>query len=240
MIHIVTYATHSNGTFEELINNPFGTKIKVIGWGDSWQGYSGKIKKIRSYLDTISNDDIIVSLDGWDTIVNKNPSNIETIFKNFNCDILVSKDYKNFGTGKFIFGTCLNGTTANAGMYMGKVSSVKKMLDLILTKKCKDDQVNLNNICSTIENLKIDENQIIFQNTNKNNKSLSGIFVSFPASSKGRAIRAIKEYLQFFINYIILFIIIAIIVFPKYINYLLIIGYSILFLFYTYSDKSCY
>ena len=240
MIHILTYATHANGTFEELIKNPFGINVKVIGWGSPWKGFSDKFKGVRKYIENLSDEDIIVFLDGWDTIINKDPSKVEELFKRINCDILVSKEVKRNPVSPLIFGNCLNGVPANSGMYMGKVHSVKKMLDLILTQKCKDDQVNLNKFCSKIEHLKIDEDEIIFQNTTTTNENPSGIFVSFPGSSKGRTIRAIKDYLQFLINYIILLIILGIYFFPKYTSYLLIIGYSILFLFYMYSDKSCY
>lgn len=240
MIHVVTYTTHAKGTFEELIKNPFGINVEVIGWGSPWKGFSDKFNGVRKYIENLPDEDIIVFLDGWDTIINKDPSDVDKLFKQMNCDILVSKEGKRTPVGPIIFGSCLNGIPANSGMYMGKVHSVKKMLDILLSQKCKDDQVNLNKFCKKIEHLKIDEDEIIFQNTIRTNKTPSGIFVSFPGTSKGRTIRAIKDYLQFLINYIILLIILGIYFFPKYISYLLIIGYSILLLFYIYSDKSCY
>ena len=33
MIRVITYATHSSGNFDNLINNKYGIKIKVLGMG---------------------------------------------------------------------------------------------------------------------------------------------------------------------------------------------------------------
>lgn len=41
-MRIVTYATHSEGTFENLINARYF--IDVVGWGEKWDGYIGKAK----------------------------------------------------------------------------------------------------------------------------------------------------------------------------------------------------
>jgi len=236
MLHIVTYATHSQGTFEKLINNPFDTNVTVLGWGKPWKGFSDKIKGVREHLDTLDDNDILVFMDGWDSYINKDPSHIEELFNNMECDILVSKDYN---TTKQIFGSCQNNITANSGMYMGKVKSLKVLLSNIINLKCKDDQVNLNRMCKKTDRLKIDEDCIIFQNTSPKDSNPKGIFVSLPGTSKGRWFRVFKEYFQFFVNNFIFLILLLILLFPKIKNILYTIGFSILFLYYIYSDKSC-
>ena len=39
MIYVVTYATHSFGNYKEMINNKYGIKFKVLGWGEKWKKY---------------------------------------------------------------------------------------------------------------------------------------------------------------------------------------------------------
>lgn len=236
MLYVVTYATHSNGTFEKLVNNRFGTKVTVLGWGKPWGGFSDKFIGVREHLNNLNDNDVIVFMDGWDSYINKDPSQVEMLFNEMNCDILVSKDYN---TTKKVFGTCMNNITANSGMYMGKVSSLKKMLDRLISQPCNDDQIKLNRMCSSIDNLKIDENEVIFQNTSPKDKNPVGIFVSLPGTSKGRWKRTFKEYSQFFVNYFILLIMSLILLFPRFKNIFYIFGFSILFLQLIYSDNSC-
>jgi len=236
MLHVVTYATHSQGMFEKLINNPFGTNVTVLGWGKPWKGFSDKIKGVREHLDTLDDNDLLVFMDGWDSYINKDPSHTEELFNNMDCDILVSKDYN---PNKQIFGTCLNNITANSGMYMGKVKSLKVLLDNMLSLSCNDDQVKLNTMCKKTDRLKIDEDCIIFQNTSSKDSNPKGIYVSLPGTTKGRWKRLFKEYSQFYVNTFIFLILLLILLFPKIKNILYTIGFSILFLYYIYSDKSC-
>ena len=42
MIQVVTYATHSQGMFDELMNNQYGVDVKVLGWGEKWNGFKDK------------------------------------------------------------------------------------------------------------------------------------------------------------------------------------------------------
>lgn len=236
MLHVVTYATHANGTFKKLINNKYNQKIIVLGWGQKWSGFSDKFKGVRKYIDKLPDEDVVIFLDGWDTIVNKDTSNVLDIFNSMKCDMLLSKD---FNTTQFVFGTCKNGITANSGMYMGKVKSLKHMFDKVLCFKCKDDQVNLNKACPMIENLKIDENEIIFQNTGPFNKNPKGIFVSLPGTSENRKLRAIKEYSQFFVTKFLILSILTSLLFPKHEIYIYAITYTILILHYMYNEHSC-
>ena len=40
---IITYATHSEGTFDQLTNSG---EVTVIGFGEKWEGFIGKAKSI--------------------------------------------------------------------------------------------------------------------------------------------------------------------------------------------------
>ena len=210
-LHIVTYATHKTGRFEELINNKYNLNITVLGFGTKWKGYNDKIIGLQKFCKKINKKDIIVFIDAFDTIINKNPKNLLKEFKKFNTNILVSKhpssnDYitiKIFGNFEVI---------ANAGMYMGYVEDLELLCKEILDRNINDDQIALNQCIYNPKkklNIKIDENNIIFKNhpiyNFFTNDTYDSFFVSYPGGSQNsfryklnRYRRALSEYLHFF------------------------------------------
>ena len=50
MIHVLTFATHAEGNFNNMINNKYGIKIKVLGWGKKWTGFRMKNEYIYNYI----------------------------------------------------------------------------------------------------------------------------------------------------------------------------------------------
>ena len=65
---IIIYATHSYGTFPELIKNE---NVVVLGYGDTWGGFIKKAKTITRYLETLPPEEIVVILDGFDSVIKK-------------------------------------------------------------------------------------------------------------------------------------------------------------------------
>ena len=62
------------------------------------------------YIETKKDDDIIVFVDGFDTKINKDISNVKSLFESYECKVLVSKDpelMNKFGE-IFVFGNCNN------------------------------------------------------------------------------------------------------------------------------------
>lgn len=237
-MYVVTYATHKEGLFEKLVNNEFKCPVEVLGWGSKWDGFMDKFKGVRAYLDTRKDDDVVVFLDGWDSFINKDPTNVEELFRKFNCKVLLSKDFNNSFS---FFDKCKNNLAANSGMYMGEVKYLKQVLDDTLKSSCKDDQYNLNKSCKYFSFIKIDEDKLIFDNGYPSDKSSDSIFVSYPGTSGGikRWIRAFKDYTQFFINTIIILFLILMVLFPNKIP--MIFGFAFLFaiVFLKHCDKSC-
>ena len=90
-LEVVTYANKSSGMFEELINNEHGVKVKVLGMGKKWNGYLDKSKGLLEYMKTKKDDDIIVFIDGFDTKINKDISNVKSLFESYECKVLFSK-----------------------------------------------------------------------------------------------------------------------------------------------------
>ena len=135
---LITYATHSEGLFDKLMAS--GYPIEVLGWGSKWTGYIGKLKSVREYLNTLDDDEIVVSIDGFDSLINKDLSVLERVFERMNCKVLFSLNERSGFTNfipnilhKFIqkrlFGTCQNDVTINAGLYMGYVKELKQVID---------------------------------------------------------------------------------------------------------------
>ena len=243
-LEVVTYANKSSGMFEELINNEHGVKVKVLGMGEKWNGYIDKSIGLLEYMKTKKDDDIIVFIDGFDTKINKDISNVKSLFESYECKVLVSKDPRLMNKlGEiFVFGNCNNNEVANAGMYMGYVKHLKIILKESVQMKCVDDQVNLNSLCKKHNFIKVDDKELIFKNFSPLDKeeSVNATFISFPASAnESRWSRMLTEYNQFYYIYILFINIALLAVFPKKQNYLL----SSLLLFTTfyvfYADKSC-
>ena len=240
-LEVVTYANKSSGMFEELINNEHGVKVKVLGMGKKWNGFSDKFIGLLEYMETKNDDDIIVFVDGFDTKINKDISNVKSLFESYNCKILVSKNPDIFDIG-FGIPKCDNKHIGNVGMYMGYVKHLTILLKESVQLKCLDDQVNLNSLCKKYDFIKIDDKELIFKNfaTLDKKESVNAVFISFPGSiTLERISRHPKEYMQFYYIYILLINIALLAVFPKKQNYLL---SSLLFFttFYVfYADKSC-
>jgi hypothetical protein len=240
-LEVVTYANKSSGMFEELVNNDFGVKVKVLGMGKKWNGFLDKYKGLLEYMKTKKDDDIIVFLDGFDTKINKDISNVKSLFESYKCKVLVSKNPDIFDVG-FGFPKCDNKHIGNVGMYMGYVKHLTILLKESLKPKCQDDQINLNALCKKYDFVKIDDKELIFKNFSPLDKkeSVNALFVSYPGSiTLERISRQPKEYMQFFYMYILFINIALLALFPKKQNYLL--GSLLLFTtFYVfYADKSC-
>jgi len=221
-IRLVTYATHSEGLFDKLVNNDLRAKIDVVGWGVQWTGFADKINGFIAYLDKCSPDDIVVFLDGFDTVLVKSAGEIEQRFLELDCKVLVSMDlqHKTRRINKRIFGTCKNGTVANAGMYMGYAKYLRVLLTRIAQMKCSDDQVNLNTACSEYDFIEIDTRRRIFYNSSKSSSAPVGVdtcAVSYPGTLTFKRIKraVLKEYPQFFIKELLVLAALLIYKFPN-------------------------
>ena len=244
MVEIVTYANKSQGLFDELIHNEFDVPVRVLGWGTKWNGFLDKYKGMVEYLKDKDDDDVVVFLDGFDTRINKDPKDIEQIFKSFECGMLVSKDPAPYGPlTRAVFVTCEADLTANSGLYMGYVKYVKQVLQDALGMHCEDDQRNLNQLCAKYDFIKVDEEQIIFENITPYNhgKTSDAVFVSYPGVLDIKRIyRAMKEYSQFFRWQFIISIFILFAVLPNNYKWLpMYIGVLGVLFYALMADKSC-
>lgn len=246
---VITVATHEEGLLKELINNNFNIKIRVLGFGEKWTGFKMKFELVYNYIKNLPNNKIIIFLDGFDSTINGSLDKAINRFLKKKSKVIFSKDVYSpfYGLEKIVFPTCRNNIIINSGMYMGYVKYLKILLHELLTKKCKDDQVIVNRLCKKYEFINIDNNEDIFKNVyntrNLNNemKKSNAIFFSQPGTlSFKRVKRAIIEYSQFFIPYILLLYIIMMYLYYKSKKIYHIITITIiLIIFLIIIEKSC-
>ncbi len=236
---VITYATHDQGLYQDLINNEFDIPVKTLGFGTKWKGFTDKIKGVRKYLDTCEPDTIIIFVDGFDSVIVKPLDVAIQRFLDYDTEILLSLDKGSYikPITRKIFGTCIDDIITNSGLIMGYARSLKKLYKYLDNKnESTDDQRNLNSACKYFKNMfKLDRNRSIFNNLDPTRKEritkefddLDTCFVQLPGEmSYDRVIkRGIKEYYPFIkkevewivsLFIVILFIIVAIMFFTKY------------------------
>ena len=52
--------------------------------GQKWTGYKMKSELLIKYLENLDDDEIVVFIDGFDSLINRDPRDVEEIFKNMN------------------------------------------------------------------------------------------------------------------------------------------------------------
>ena len=246
---VVTVATHEDGLLKQLIHNNFNIKVKVLGFGKKWTGFQMKTELVYEYIKNLPDDKIIIYLDGFDSTINGSLDTAVRRFVNKKSKVLYSKelDSSMYGIERIVFPSCKDNTSVSCGMYMGYVKYLKMLLKEVLTKKCHDDQVVVNRLCKKFDFIEIDENEEIFKNiyNTRNFKDeiskTNALFYSQPGGiNYTRAWRAIFEYGQYFIPYIMISYIVAVYFLykSKKLYYILLLS-VLLILYYIKMDKSC-
>lgn len=253
-VRVITVATHVHGMYNDLINNKNNIPIVTLGFGEKWTGFQMKPEKTLEYInkEKLKDTDIIIFLDGFDSITNGTVENAINKFKIMNCKVLASiESPKKTNISNFLhrrtFGYNIGDFVINSGLYMGYVKELKILLSDMLKMKCGDDQINFNTVSKKHDFVKIDVEKIVFENITKhideeiNLTNNNGIFVSFPATlTTDRMLRAPKEYGQFFVKEIfIIFAIICAFLLHKGKKKYAIIVICIFIMLYAYIDKSC-
>lgn len=253
--HVVTYATHSEGNYDNLINNNYNIDVITLGWNTKWDGFDYKFKLLYDYIKNLPDDDIIISLDGFDVWINGNLREAISRFKKMNVNILFSKDVYLFNNYKLlsklghdvstkVFNICRNNEVANTGLYMGYVKYIKILLLESFNKKCKDDQKIINNLCNKYDFINVDINNEILENVRDNItfSNSKAIFIQKPGkvTFNRYVVRGTKEYSQFYIKEVLLAFLIILVLLLHNRRFISIFVVIIMFiLFFMYIDKSC-
>tara|TARA_Y100000816_G_scaffold50905_1_gene32470 strand:- start:829 stop:1551 length:723 start_codon:yes stop_codon:yes gene_type:complete len=179
-VHVITYATHSQGFYQNLINNKYNIELITLGYGYKWNGLRDKPLAILKYIRYLPDDDIVIFVDGFDTIIKK-PLNI--ILQRFNeiasdgkTKVLLSKEqcynkqdnmffryfFKYFQYKVYSY---KNNIIVNSGLYMGYVKNIKILLyPHNYNYNPNVDQILMNQIYPNYDFIKVDINNRIFFN----------------------------------------------------------------------------
>ena len=162
--HIVTVATHSQYYFPYLVESckMNGKELTVLGYGEKWEGFNWRYKKVLDYLIKLDSDDIVCFVDGYDVICTQNlsefPDKFMELKRETNCKIIVGEQkvivnnvssYIGKLSLKYYFGKCEN-NSLNAGTYIGKVNDLLELIKGILninSMNNADDQILLTKYC---------------------------------------------------------------------------------------------
>lgn len=136
-MYICTVATQSERYFPVLLASckRFGIELHALGWGEKWQGYAWKLRKMLDFLQLVEQDDVVMFVDGYDVIILQNATVMEQRFKAMNVQMLVAMDGNHPSHvcdyfRKYIF-HCVNGVYINTGTYIGYAGYLKHFLQML-------------------------------------------------------------------------------------------------------------
>ena len=165
MFYIVTYVTHEERYFKILKNYP---GLVVLGMGTTWKGFKDKIDGTVEFCKTKNPDDIILFVDGFDSVILCDSELILSLYNSKYINKLVfSKSMKpkniiyKYTQDKF-FGRC-NGISLNSGMYIGRASSIIDFWSK-MTSTSEDDQRYANYQCTQKDYVVVDTSHELFYN----------------------------------------------------------------------------
>jgi len=215
-VYVVTVATHNEGNFMNMINNKYGIKIRILGWGKKFTGFKMKLELVNGFLKNLDDNDILLFLDGFDVWINGNLNDIVRMLKKKNKKVIFSKHvtcrFTNDYLQKKVFNTCRDDIILNSGLYMGYVKYIKIMLKRALMEKGDDDQRIINSLCNELSFIRIDRDEDLFKNVIDINelKNSNALLIQFPGKPGiNRYSRAVKEYYKYFIIEFIFVLIVA-------------------------------
>jgi hypothetical protein len=164
MFYIVTYATHSERYFELLKKSC--PDLIVLGMGEKWNGFYGKIKAVVDFCRSKQPEDIVCYVDGFDSVVLVSPEEILEQYKSFQAPLVISKattsdDLAGTYIQAKLFSKCKN-VGLNLGLFVG---TVKSMLDFWeQMQEGEDDQTYATRKCNKIDYVVIDDEYKLFYN----------------------------------------------------------------------------
>ena len=171
MLYIITYATHNERYFE-LLKQSY-KDIIVLGWNMKWNGYFDKIQGVLNFCKDKNDDDIILFIDGFNSVIIHTDDIIEK-YKSFNSLLVFSKEVNPVSVpNKYLkdsyYGLCqLN--NLYSGLYIG---TSKAIIEFWKDMKINDnDQIYATKKCNLFNDnfIKIDVNNKLFYNYNKYDK----------------------------------------------------------------------
>lgn len=176
MLHILTVATHSERylpVLEKQVTDR-GLKLNKLGMGKEYKGHFMKDLEVMEYIKKIDPNDLVVFVDGFDSLMLSSSDEVIKKFNEKNCDLLLSVE--NVGMLSFIHDTVfekVKGKYINTGLYMGRAGFLLKFLEEIYSDDNYNKKSNQKTWCSHLfklitekrfNGIELDSNSDIFLN----------------------------------------------------------------------------
>ena len=206
---VLTYATHAGGTFGAMVRDAetHAIRLEVVGWGEAWRGYFGKLRRIRAELQSIDPDVPVIVLDAFDTRIVGGLEPVLAAWASYaeQADVVfsVSPDvaFAPKPVSDYIHQRIFQGTVLNAGMYMGRAGALARLIDraLPLEASCRGDDQRAFNLVYRDSRVVFDHDRRIFYNVEHRDRQsplpYAASFVSYPGTfTMDRLVRMPKEY----------------------------------------------
>lgn len=151
--HVITVATdESKAVLLKTSAERFNINLNNLGAGVEWgggdmtgPGGGQKINLVKSFLNTVDDNDVVLFVDGYDVVINDDMQTILERYNDMNGDVIVAAE-KNCWPSKDMADKFPDTHTAyrypNSGLYIGKVQALKALFRDNLTDR-EDDQLYL-------------------------------------------------------------------------------------------------
>ncbi len=153
-LNIVTVATDVNKMWPLKTScDSQGTRVTNLGSGSDWlsamEGFDGlpKVEIVKEYLKGLPDDDLVLFMDGYDTVLADHPDVVVERFLGFNVDILFSAEESCWplAEDEFFMSQWKDEGTPykylNSGVYMGRAKAISDFLEMESTDSRGDDQL---------------------------------------------------------------------------------------------------
>lgn len=175
MLHLVTVATHSERYLPVLEKQAEKKDLKLVklGMGKKYVGHFMKDLEMMEYLKDLPEDDIVIFVDGFDTLMLGDVEEVKEKFEDSKAKLLMSVE--NIGMLSFIHSTIferVEGNYLNTGLYMGRAGFLFSFLQDMYSQRY-DLKSNQKTWCSYLfklqtekrmEGIKLDEKSEVFLN----------------------------------------------------------------------------
>ena len=173
--HIITVGTDENKMWGlEQSAKRHGITYLNLGSGVEWgggtmegQGGGHKINLVRSHIQTLPDEDIVLFVDGYDVLFTDNIHSIKERFDGFDCDILFAAEKSCWPQPTIAPQFPMTPTLykyLNSGVYMGKVARLNHFFSEVVAND-QDDQLWMQKrfLGANGLNVKLDHEGYIFQ-----------------------------------------------------------------------------
>lgn len=173
--HIITVGTDENKMWGlEQSAKRHGITYLNLGQGVKWdggtmvgQGGGHKINLVRSHIQTLPDEDLVLFVDGYDVLFTDNIHTITERFHGFDCDILFAAEKSCWPEPTMALQFPMTPTPykyLNSGVYMGKVARLNHFFSEVVANG-QDDQLWMQKryLGANGLNVKLDHEGYIFQ-----------------------------------------------------------------------------